>query len=68
MTEGSNEGIFRHARIFVGGFLALCFLSILNSAYSTVLSLIKDELTLTYTLSGALMSSYFIGYMMGQIP
>jgi len=54
--------------ILVGGFIALLFLNILNSAYSTVLSLIKDELSLSYTLSGALMSSYFVGYSMGQIP
>jgi nitrate/nitrite transporter NarK len=52
----------------MGGFVALLFLNILNSAYSTVLSLIKDELSLSYTLSGALMSSYFVGYSAGQIP
>ena len=68
MTEDHNESLFRHPRIFIGGFLALCFLSILNSAYSTVLAMIKEELTLTYTMSGALMSSYFIGYTIGQIP
>jgi len=68
MTGGSNRRLFRHTSIFVGGFLALCILNILNSAYSTVLSLIKEELALTYTLSGALMSSYFVGYTMGQIP
>jgi len=68
MTRGSIGGLFRHSRIFIGGFLAFFFLNILNSAYSTFLGMIKDELALTYTLSGALMSSYFVGYTMGQIP
>ncbi len=54
--------------ILVGGFIALFFLSVLNSAYSTVLSLIKDELSLSYALSGSLMTSYFVGYALGQIP
>jgi nitrate/nitrite transporter NarK len=54
--------------IIIGGFLALCFLSILNTAYSTVLKLIKEEFKLSYTFSGALMSSYFIGYTLGQVP
>jgi nitrate/nitrite transporter NarK len=57
-----------YAPILVGGFLAFFFLNILNSSYSTVLELIKSELVLTYTMSGALMSSYFVGYTIGQIP
>lgn len=52
----------------MGGFLSLFILNLLNSAYSPVLALIKGELALTYTLSGALMSSYHIGYTLGQIP
>lgn len=68
MTQVSNEGLFRHTRIFIGGFLAFFILNTLNSAYSTFLGMIKDELSLSYTLSGALMSSYFIGYAIGQIP
>ncbi|MBS7652863.1 MAG: MFS transporter [Candidatus Bathyarchaeia archaeon] len=54
--------------ILVGGFLSLFILNLLNSAYSPVLILIKEELALTYTLSGALMSSYHVGYTIGQIP
>jgi len=68
MKEGPREGLSEHAPLLIGGFVALCFLNILNSAYSTVLAIIKDELTLSYTMSGALMSSYFVGYTMGQIP
>ena len=30
--------------------------------------LIKADLVLTYTESGALTSIYFVGYAMGQIP
>lgn len=56
------------APILIGGFLAFFFLNILNSLYSTVLELIKNELDLTYTMTGALMSSYFVGYTIGQIP
>ncbi len=55
-------------KVLLGGFLAFFFLNILNTAYSNVLALIKEELTLSYTFSGALMSSYFIGYTIGQIP
>jgi MFS family permease len=43
-------------------------LNILNSAYSNVLDIIKEDLTLSYTLSGALMSAYFVGYTIGQVP
>lgn len=52
----------------MGGFLALTILAMMNSAYSYVLISIKGELALSYTESGALMSAYFIGYTMGQIP
>jgi len=52
----------------VGGFLALTVLSMMNSAYSYVLDAIKGELSLSYTESGALMSAYFFGYTVGQIP
>ncbi len=55
-------------RILVGGFTAFFFLNVLNSSYSTVMALIKDELSLSYTMSGALMSAYFVGYTLGQIP
>jgi len=58
----------RSAQIVVGGVLAFFSLNVLNSSYSTVLELIKGELALTYTMSGALMSSYFVGYTIGQIP
>ncbi len=54
--------------ILVGGFLAFFFLNLLNSSYSIVLELIKTDLALTYTMSGALMSSYFVGYTIGQVP
>lgn len=57
-----------NAPILLGGFLAFFFLNILNSSYSTLLALIKEDLALTYTMSGALMSGYFAGYTLGQIP
>jgi NNP family nitrate/nitrite transporter-like MFS transporter len=65
--EAKNTPI-EYALIVSGGFLAFFFLNVLNSSYSTVLEMIKSELALTYTMSGALMSSYFVGYLMGQIP
>jgi nitrate/nitrite transporter NarK len=40
----------------------------MNSAYSTVLDTIKTEMSLTYSQAGALMSAYFTGYAIGQIP
>ena len=61
-------GVLRHRRIIVGGFLALATLNLMNSAYSNVLETIKAEMGLSYTQSGALMSAYFVGYMLGQIP
>jgi DHA1 family inner membrane transport protein len=54
--------------ILFGGFLASMTMNIMNSAYSNILDTIKGDLSLTYTLSGALMSSYFVGYALGQIP
>ncbi len=48
--------------------MALGFLSVMNSAYTYVLDSIKGDLTLSYTESGALMSAYFMGYTVGQIP
>jgi NNP family nitrate/nitrite transporter-like MFS transporter len=60
--------LLRHPGVLFGGFLALTVLSIMNSAYSYLLSSIKGELLLSYTESGALMSAYFTGYTVGQIP
>lgn len=66
--ESSSGMLLRNAQILAGGFLAFFFLSLLNSSYSTVMALIKEDLALSYTMSGALMSAYFVGYMLGQIP
>lgn len=63
-----GSGLLRHPGVIFGGFLALTLLSIMNSAYSYLLGSIKEELTLSYTESGALMSAYFMGYTLGQIP
>ena len=62
------NNLLRHPGVLFGGFLALTVLSIMNSAYSYVLGSIKGELLLSYTESGALMSAYFTGYTVGQIP
>jgi nitrate/nitrite transporter NarK len=62
------RGLLRHPLVLLGGFLALTVLGIMNSAYSYVLTSIKGELGLSYTESGALMSAYFVGYTLGQIP
>ena len=64
----TGAGVLRHRRVIVGGFLALTTLNLMNSAYSNVLETIKAEMDLSYTQSGALMSAYFVGYMLGQIP
>jgi nitrate/nitrite transporter NarK len=40
----------------------------MKSAYSNILDSIKIELSLTYTQTGSLMSAYFVGYGLGQIP
>ena len=64
----TGAGVLRHRRIIGGGFLALATLNLMNNAYSNVLETIKAEMALSYTQSGALMSAYFVGYMLGQIP
>ncbi len=58
----------RKPGIIFGGFLGLATLSIMNTSYTNVLDEIKSELVLNYTWAGALMSGYFIGYTLGQIP
>ncbi len=55
----------RNVGVLAGGFLA--FFS-LNTSYSIVMALIKADLALTYTMSGALTSVYFVGYAIGQVP
>lgn len=62
------KGIFRYPGVLIGGFISLTILSIMNSSYSYVLDSVKQDLNLTYTQSGALMSAYFVGYAFGQIP
>lgn len=66
--EDQARTLRANARILAGGFTAFFFLNILNSSYSTLMALIKSELHLSYTMSGALMSAYFVGYTLGQIP
>jgi nitrate/nitrite transporter NarK len=63
-----QTGLFRQPGVLFGGFLALTILSIMNGAYIYLLTSIKGELLLNYTESGALMSAYFTGYTIGQIP
>ena len=58
----------RKPGIIFGGFLGLATLSIMNTSYTNVLDDIKSELILNYTWAGALMSGYFVGYTLGQIP
>jgi nitrate/nitrite transporter NarK len=60
--------VLKKPGIIFGGFLGLATLSIMNTAYTNVLDEIKNELVLNYTWSGALMSGYFVGYTIGQIP
>ena len=67
-SGGSWKVLMGNARILAGCFLAFFFLNILNSSYSVVMALIKEDLALSYTMSGALMSAYFAGYTVGQIP
>lgn len=64
--EFSN--LLKKSNILFGGTLSLATLSIMNTAYTNILDSIKSELFLNYTWTGALMSSYFIGYTLGQIP
>jgi len=68
VEEEGSRVLVRNSRILLGGFLAFFFLNVLNSSYSTVMALIKEDLSLSYTMSGALMSGYFVGYTLGQIP
>ena len=67
-SEETKNTSIEYTLIVLGGFLAFFFLNVLNSSYSTVLEMIKSDLALTYSMSGALMSSYFVGYLIGQIP
>ncbi len=62
------KSVMKKPRILFGGFLSLATLSMMNAAYTNVLDSIKSDLALTYTWTGALMSAYFIGYTLGQIP
>ncbi|MFH1179785.1 MAG: MFS transporter [Candidatus Bathyarchaeota archaeon] len=62
------RSVLRKPGIIFGGFLGLATLSIMNSSYTNVLDEIKSELVLNYTWAGALMSGYFVGYTLGQIP
>lgn len=62
------RSVLKKPGILFGGFLGLATLSIMNAAYTNVLDSIKTDLSLNYTWTGALMSSYFVGYTLGQIP
>jgi len=65
---GGAGSLRRNFGILAGGFLAFFSLNILNTSYSIVMALIKADLALTYTMSGALTSVYFVGYAIGQVP
>ncbi len=60
--------VLKKPGIIFGGFIGLAILSIMNTSYTNVLDDIKSELILNYTWAGALMSGYFVGYTLGQIP
>ncbi len=60
--------VLKKPGILFGGFLGLATLSIMNASYTNVLDSIKSDLALNYTWTGALMSAYFVGYTLGQIP
>jgi len=62
------RSVLKKPGILFGGFLGLATLSIMNASYTNVLDSIKSDLALTYTWTGALMSAYFVGYTLGQIP
>ncbi len=62
------SSVLKKPGILFGGFLGLATLSIMNAAYTNVLDPIKTDLNLSYTWTGALMSAYFVGYTLGQIP
>jgi len=49
-------------------FLAIFFWALDYTAYSPLLGVIKDELSLSYTESGLIATSFFVGYAIGQIP
>ena len=68
MGVGFGGWLMGNARFLAGGFIAFFSLNVLNTSYSTVLALIKVDLGLTYTMSGLLMSAFFAGYTLGQIP
>jgi len=63
-----ERSLRRNVGVLAGGFLAFFSLNILNTSYSIVMALIKADLDLTYTMSGALTSVYFVGYAIGQVP
>ena len=65
---GGEGSLRRNFGVLAGGFLAFFSLNILNTSYSIVMALIKADLSLTYTMSGALTSVYFVGYAIGQVP
>jgi ACS family glucarate transporter-like MFS transporter len=56
------------ARVLVGGFLAFFIFNMVDSSFATLLALIKEEFFLTYTASGLLMASYWLGFTLGPIP
>ena len=58
----------RKPKVLLLGLLVFFQLNIVSSACSTVLSAIRQDLALSYTLSSSLMSSYFVGYTLGQLP
>jgi nitrate/nitrite transporter NarK len=62
------QSVLKRPGIVFGGFLSLATLGIMNTSYTNVLDDIKSELLLNYTWAGALMSGYFVGYTIGQIP
>ena len=62
------QRVLKKPGLVFGGFLGLATLGIMNTAYTNVLDNIKSELALNYTWAGALMSGYFVGYTLGQIP
>ncbi len=65
---GGEGSLRRNFGVLAGGFLAFFSLNILNTSYSIMMALIKADLALTYTMSGALTSVYFVGYAIGQVP
>lgn len=66
--EDRSRSLSSNTIMLIGAFVSLMFLNILSSAYSPVLTLIRNDLPINYTLTGLLMSMYFFGYTLGQIP